>query len=1146
MTSYIDIDRSPEAIHDDEEIIEAVERVSSKAVELVIWNVKDDVTTVQNIFDTVFPFVKVWRNNYDIFWVDMQHFSVMAVLFVVFFLLLSPWQSEKRSRGNKASSSSSSSSSRNRTHYRTKDCHDRNDPLTNNREKSSEEPGRWWAFTRCSRSRSRSRTRHAMRRSWSLFSPNTPYPMERSKSFSTLCRTTSSSSPTRQSSSARAQGGEHDGTGSSVATATDFEDDSDEEEKFAKRWPYIRQTHYGCLVLPPECKRVEKPKNVSSRLPGAGSMVSTTASSKSQTNEQKENTGTTSTNNVNKSKTGGGGDGTDYDNPAARITNYMKHIYPWRIVRGILLWIDYPTESWALMQSARRLAVALAARRQSATAASIVSHNTASDDDDDEEASVESSSTTQSHTSRNIGGWNGRSSSAADGSATLKTSMNGEKTPIQTNRTKSSSRRRKRGKQDRERRLEDAPLMPPDEESMSSSKNSPDNHQATKAEMNGEPTLTIELHPLDKGKMMDVACESMFVTSVNGDSSPEQRSLDGRKHEEQSSYRQNAVITSDVSPQLGPLQPSSPKYHTPLRDYYQVDTKFLLSTSTTKIPALGMNVKPRDALESYQANSVRQLESRTTPILAKDSSFSRTDVATNSNGSSNASQFFFEAAMSRQSLSQMNVEIPVPDRHGYIVGDEFLPNSSFCPLLVFVNSRSGPQQGHLLITQLRGLLNPIQVWDLADGDPKKILESFSVFSRLRILVCGGDGTVSWIVSTIEGMNLQKWPPIAILPLGTGNDLAQIHGWGSGYNNESLIGILDQVADSYISWLDRWEMTIETKKGKVKEVKSFFNYLGVGADAQAALQVHMLRESRPDLFFSRLINKAWYGFFGAEDIFKASSVNLPNDVTLIADGVEVPLPEDSQGIILLNIDSYSGGVKLWANGHKVIREDNSHFDGNLSHAVPMKRSKSLDALRGRRVDSVEDLTAFGSLTDKEKYDHVTSCDRPSSCQDGLLDIVSIRGPFHLGQIRVGISTAEKLCQCREATIYIRRRHSVQIDGEPWRQDPCTLKVRKKKDAAIMLHRSADESNGVESEMAKLLDWAEESSLIDSDVHAAMMREFSRRIESKTRERRDKTNDKTLFSLKRTLKSANNLNGRPLNSVQRQKQTSMGVGASGIAF
>ena len=210
----------------------------------------------------------------------------------------------------------------------------------------------------------------------------------------------------------------------------------------------------------------------------------------------------------------------------------------------------------------------------------------------------------------------------------------------------------------------------------------------------------------------------------------------------------------------------------------------------------------------------------------------------------------------------MSVEVTIPDKHGFILGDDFLPDGDrSTPLLVFVNSRSGPQQGHLLITQLRRLLNPIQVWDLSvDGSPETVLESFLVLSRLRILVCGGDGTVSWIIHVLEKMQLlpKHWPPIAILPLGTGNDLGRIHGWGGGYNNsESLLTILEQICESYASLLDRWEVTIHDQRSKNNrndKVKGFINYLGVGADAQAALQVHYLRESRPQWFFSRLVNK----------------------------------------------------------------------------------------------------------------------------------------------------------------------------------------------------------------------------------------------------------------------------------------------------
>ena len=83
-------------------------------------------------------------------------------------------------------------------------------------------------------------------------------------------------------------------------------------------------------------------------------------------------------------------------------------------------------------------------------------------------------------------------------------------------------------------------------------------------------------------------------------------------------------------------------------------------------------------------------------------------------------------------MLKMVVDAPTPDDNGYVLGDEYLPDHSCTPLLVFVNSRSGPKQGDLLINQLRGLLNPIQVWDLADGGPEDILESL-VESHLSFL-----------------------------------------------------------------------------------------------------------------------------------------------------------------------------------------------------------------------------------------------------------------------------------------------------------------------------------------------------------------------------------------------------------------------------
>ena len=473
-----------------------------------------------------------------------------------------------------------------------------------------------------------------------------------------------------------------------------------------------------------------------------------------------------------------------------------------------------------------------------------------------------------------------------------------------------------------------------------------------------------------------------------------------------------------------------------------------------------------------------------------------------------ASWFFFESANSEESLKRMSLEVPVPDKNGYILGDEYLHDERCTPLLVFVNSRSGPQQGHLLITQLRRLLNPIQVWDLAHGRPEPVLESFCVMTRLRILVCGGDGTVSWIISALDSLNLKrKWPPIAILPLGTGNDLARVHGWGAGYNNESLITILEQISESYIYVLDRWELTVEHGKKRVTKNKNFLNYFSIGVDAETALQVHYLRERRPEWFFSRLVNKAWYGVMSAEEHIKGNSVNVQREIILYADGVRVPLPADAQGIIVLNIDSYAGGVPLWSHGVK---------EGPLRRCLSMGASGYGVGKSFARTGSSDDLPEV-PLTEAEIFERVTACDLPASCQDGCLDIVTVRGLAHLGQCKVGIGHAQRLCQCREVKIVVKKKVAMQIDGEPWRQEKCVVRIKRKRDPALMLHRSADDG-GIETEMSKLLEWAEERQLIDRHVHSVLMKEFSRRIETKTRQRRVRSKEHNVIeNLRRAIGS-----------------------------
>ena len=52
--------------------------------------------------------------------------------------------------------------------------------------------------------------------------------------------------------------------------------------------------------------------------------------------------------------------------------------------------------------------------------------------------------------------------------------------------------------------------------------------------------------------------------------------------------------------------------------------------------------------------------------------------------------------------------------------------------------------------------------------------------------------------------LQNPPKICILPLGTGNDLSRVLGWGQGYAGDvEVTDILDNVLKARPVSLDRW-------------------------------------------------------------------------------------------------------------------------------------------------------------------------------------------------------------------------------------------------------------------------------------------------------------------------------------------------------
>ncbi|CAI5765543.1 diacylglycerol kinase epsilon [Podarcis lilfordi] len=350
---------------------------------------------------------------------------------------------------------------------------------------------------------------------------------------------------------------------------------------------------------------------------------------------------------------------------------------------------------------------------------------------------------------------------------------------------------------------------------------------------------------------------------------------------------------------------------------------------------------------------------------------------------------------------------------------------NWTPLIILANTRSGNNMGETLLGQFKMLLNPIQIFELTKTTPAKALQlcTWLPCNSARVLVCGGDGTVGWVLDAIDDMKIKGQeryiPQVAILPLGTGNDLSNTLGWGAGYAGEIPVEqILRNVMDADGIKLDRWKVQV-TNKGyyNLRKLKVFTmnNYFSTGPDALMALNFHTHREKSPSLFSSRIINKAVYFFYGTKDCLVQECKDLNKKIELELDGERIDLPS-LEGIIVLNIAYWGGGCRLW--------------EGMGDELYP-----------------------------------------PARHDDGLLEVVGVNGSFHCAQIQVKLANPIRLGQAHTVRLILKNsKMPMQVDGEPWAQGPCTVTITHKTHALMLYHSGEqtdddDVSSISEQELAK---------------------------------------------------------------------------------
>uniref|UniRef100_A0A8C8GX13 Diacylglycerol kinase n=1 Tax=Oncorhynchus tshawytscha TaxID=74940 RepID=A0A8C8GX13_ONCTS len=330
-----------------------------------------------------------------------------------------------------------------------------------------------------------------------------------------------------------------------------------------------------------------------------------------------------------------------------------------------------------------------------------------------------------------------------------------------------------------------------------------------------------------------------------------------------------------------------------------------------------------------------------------------------------------------------------------------LPSPLMKPVLVFVNPKSGGNQGTKVLQMFMWILNPRQVFDLSQGGLREALELYRKVPNLRILACGGDGTVGWILSALDELGMTPHPPVAVLPLGTGNDLARTLNWGGGYTDEPVSKVLCQVEDGSVVQLDRWNLQVERSPAQPEEgtqklpLNVFNNYFSLGFDAHVTLEFHESREANPEKFNSRFRNKMFYAGAAFSDFLQRSSRDLSKHVRVVCDGTDLtPKIQEQkfQCIVFLNIPRYCAGTMPWGN--------------------------------------------TGDHRDFEPQRH----------DDGCIEVIGFT-LSSLAALQVG-GHGERLHQCRDVTLTTFKTIAVQVDGEPCRLAPSTLRISLRNQANMV--------------------------------------------------------------------------------------------------
>lgn len=290
-----------------------------------------------------------------------------------------------------------------------------------------------------------------------------------------------------------------------------------------------------------------------------------------------------------------------------------------------------------------------------------------------------------------------------------------------------------------------------------------------------------------------------------------------------------------------------------------------------------------------------------------------------------------------------------------------------------------------------------------------------------------------MLGVVCDLKLSHSPPIATVPLGTGNNLPFAFGWGKknpGTDEQSVLSFLNQVMKAKEMKIDNWHLLMRMKAPKhgtcdpiaplelphslhafhrVSETDElniegchtfrggFWNYFSMGMDAQVSYAFHSERKLHPEKFKNQLVNQSTYAKLGCtQGWFMASLFHPPSRNIAHMGKVKVmktagqwedlEIPSSIRSIVCLNLPSFSGGLNPWGTPNRKKQRD-------------------------------RDFT-------------------PPYVDDGLIEVVGFRDAWHGLVLLAPNGHGTRLAQAKRIRFEFHKGAAdhtfMRIDGEPWKQ------------------------------------------------------------------------------------------------------------------